>query len=72
VPRSDHNDYVSSETVTEPITVSALRNVTREAAHAGGVYLIDMATGEATPILAAMVDLELSSGRDLFLYTQPA
>jgi hypothetical protein len=59
--------YTSSDG-TEPITASALRNVTRDAAHTAGIYLVDMATGERTPILAAMVDRE----ENVYLYTEPA
>jgi hypothetical protein len=61
--------YTSSDGV-EPITVSATRNVLREARHAVGLYLVNAQTGERTPIVAAMVDGEENG--DVYLYTEPA
>jgi hypothetical protein len=57
--------YTSSR---DPITASALRNVTRSARHAGGVFLVD-SSGDTVPIVAAMASEEGETEGCVLLYT---
>jgi hypothetical protein len=58
-------DYTSS---TDGVTVSATRNVLREARHAGRIFLA-ADDGTLTPIVAVMHSTEGENEGDVFLYT---
>jgi hypothetical protein len=64
-----YSDYVSSDTGIKREDLSMVfeeSNVSR----ATPVYLIDMATGDRTPIVAVMLDTEGDDAPNLYLYTE--
>jgi hypothetical protein len=71
---TDHDGYFSDP---DGITAGALADVALGDPTVGAVtdikvYLIDMTTGDRTPIVAVMMDKEGDDAPNLYLYTEPA
>jgi hypothetical protein len=63
-PMSQSNDYVSNADGISASDVGQVAYVNTQAK----VYVIDTATGERTPILAAMLDTDSDDAPNVYLY----
>jgi hypothetical protein len=60
-------DYISGDRITGADLVELAAQTPN-----APVFLVDMGSGETTPILGFMIDTESDDAPNLYLYTEPA